>query len=396
MRRTFIILILGLALSANAQTWQFHGFLTGRETYVNAQRSWLQGGVGRFDVGADTPDDHRLVNVDSVQLGIDWTPTGWLLLHADGIARQEQSGFHGKRLGIVQAYADVYNDHWRLRAGEFWLPTSRENTDPMWTSKYTITYSALNSWIAQEVRPIGADLQWSPGFYVTLGATAFRGNDTMGTLLAARGWTFGNYLTTYDESMPLPYPETTKPIGADLDHKNGYSERLRLSLPERAMIQFAHIDNRAPIAPFPIKGQTPWQTHFNVISADAGSKSPTTVAAEWAYGSTAVGFPGGSFTMDFDTEYVLVSHAFGHERLSARVERFSTRDASRPSVDFAREDGRAWTVAWMHETSARSRTGLEYVRVTGDRPGIANSYPPAVFDPRTGGSTISLEYRYSF
>jgi len=45
----------------------------------------------------------------------------------------------------------------------------------------------------------------------------------------------------------------------------------------------------------------------------------------------------------------------------------------------------------MHETSARSRTGLEYVRVTGDRPGVAPD-----FDPRTGGSTISLEYRYSF
>ena len=399
MRRTFVTLIvtltivpvMGIAASANAQTWQFHGFLTGRETYVNAQPSWLQGGVGRFDVGADTPDDHRLVNVDSAQLGVDWTPAGWLLLHADGIARQEQSGFHAKRLGIVQAYADVYNDHWRFRAGEFWLPTSRENTDPLWTSKYTITYSALNSWIAQEVRPIGADLQWSPGFYVTLGATAFRGNDTMGTLLAARGWTFGNYLTTYNENMPLPYAQTTKPIGADLDNKNGYSERIRLSLPERAMIQIAHIDNRAPITPTTLKGQTPWQTHFNVISADAGSKGPTTIAAEWAYGSTAVGFPGGSFKMDFDTEYLLVSHAFGHERLSARVERFSTADATRPPDDAAREHGRAWTVAWMHETSARSRTGLEYVRVTGNRPGLSPD-----FDPRTSGSTISLEYRYGF
>lgn len=391
MRRTFAILILAIAASVSAQSFQFHGFLTGRETYVRAQPSWLQGGVGRFDVGADSADDHRLVNVESAQLGIDWTPASWLLLHADGVARREQQGFDGSRAGIVQAYADVFNDHWRLRAGQFWLPTSRENTDPLWTSKYTITYSALNSWIAQEVRPIGADLQWSPGFYVTVGATAFRGNDTMGTLLAARGWTFGNYLAVYNEDMPLPYPATTRPIGADLDHKNGYSERIRLSLPERAMLQVAHIDNRAPVVPYPIKGQTPWLTRFNVVSAEAGSKSPTTVAAEWASGWTAVGYPGGSFTMDFDTAYLLVSHAFGHERLSARVERFSTRDADRPPVDGAREHGRAWTVAWFHETSARSRTGLEYVRVTGDRPGLAPD-----FDPRTSGSTISLEYRYSF
>jgi hypothetical protein len=391
MRRTLAVLTLFVAASAGAQTWQFHGFLTGRETYVRAQPSWLQGGVGRFDVGADSADDHRIVNIQSAQIGIDWMPASWLLLHADGVARHEQPGFDGKRAGIVQAYVDVFNDHWRLRAGEFWLPTSRENTDPLWTSKYTITYSALNSWIAQEVRPIGADLQWSPGFYVTLGATAFRGNDTMGTLLAARGWTFGNYLAVYNENMPLPYPETTRPIGPDLDNKNGYAERIRVSLPERAMLQIAHIDNRAPVVPILLKGQEPWQTRFNVVSAEVGSKSPTTVAGEWAYGSTAVGFPGGSFTMDFDTAYVLVSHAFGHERLSGRVERFSTRNASRPAVDLAREHGRAWTVAWMHETGTRSRTGLEYVRVTGDRPGLAPD-----FDPRTSGSTISLEYRYSF
>ena len=104
----------------------------------------------------------------------------------DGLARHEQSGTVGKRAGIVQAYADLSISALRLRAGSFWLPTSRENVDPLWTSRYTITYSALNSWIGQEVRPLGADLQFSPNFYFTMGATAFRGNDTMGTLLASR------------------------------------------------------------------------------------------------------------------------------------------------------------------------------------------------------------------
>ncbi|HXH40393.1 MAG TPA: hypothetical protein VNN08_17315 [Thermoanaerobaculia bacterium] len=391
MRTTLALLLVGVATTAGAQSLQFHGYVAAREIYVNAQPSWLQEGVGRFDVGADNPDDHRLVNVESAQLGMDWTPVSWFLLHADGVARHEQSGSEGKRAGIVQAYADIYNERWRIRAGEFWLPTSRENTDPLWTSKYTITYSALNSWIAQEVRPIGADLQWSPNFYLTAGATAFRGNDTMGTLLAARGWTLGNYLATYDENMPLPDYTTTRSIGADLDNKNGYSERVRFSLPERAMLQVAHIDNRAPIIPGNLKGQTPWQTRFNVVSAEAGSTSPTTVAGEWAYGSTAVGFPGGSFKMDFDTEYLLVSHKFGTERISARVERFSTRNALHPANDDAREHGRAWTVAWMHDAGARSRTGIEYARVSGNRPGLAPD-----FDPRTGGSTVTLEYRYGF
>lgn len=391
MRKTLALLVFAVATTADAQSLQFHGYLTAREIYVNAQPSWLQGGVGRFDVGAKTADDHRIVNIDSAQLGLDWTPATWLLLHADGVARHQQSGSVSKRAGIVQAYADVYNEHWRVRAGQFWLPTSRENTDPLWTSKYTITYSALNSWMAQEVRPIGADLQWSPSFYVTLGATAFRGNDTMGTLLAARGWTFGNYLAVYDENMPLPYPATTRPIGADLDNKNGYAERIRVSLPERAMLQVAHIDNRATLSPVEVKGQEPWLTHFNIVSAEVGSTADTTVAAEWAYGSTAIGFPGGSFTMDFDTAYLLASHKFGHERISGRIERFSTNDAAHSVPDDSREHGHAWTVAWMHETGKNSRAGLEYVRVSGVRLGVA-----PFFDPRTDGSTITVEYRYSF
>ncbi len=391
MRKTLALLLLGVATTAGAQSLQFHGYIAAREIYVNAQPSWLERGVGRFDVGADTKDDHRLVNVDSAQLGLDWTPSKWLLFHADGVARREPSGSGGKSTGIVQAYADLYNEHWRIRAGQFWLPTSRENTDPLWTSKYTITYSALNSWIAQEVRPIGADLQWAPSFYVTLGATAFRGNDTMGTLLAGRGWTLGNYLVTYDEKMPRPIPATTRPFGSDLDDKNGYSERIRLSLPERAILQVVHIDNRALLSPVPLKGQKPWQTRFNIVSAEAGSTSDTTVAAEWASGSTAVAFPGGSFTLDFDTAYLLASHKLGHERLSARVERFSTRNATHQVNDKAREHGRAWTVAWMHETSSRTRTGIEYVRVSGDRPGLSPT-----FDPRTGGSTVTIEYRYAF
>jgi len=187
--------------------------------------------------------------------------SGWLLLHADGIARQEQSGFHGKRLGIVQAYAEFSTITGAFARGVLAAHVAREHRIRSGLEIHDHLL-ALNSWIAQEVRPIGADLQWSPGFYVTVGAHGFPrqrhdGNATRRPRLDLR-----KLLTTYDENMPLPYPETTKPIGADLDHKNGYSERIRLSLPERAMIQFAHIDNRAPITPNPIKGQTPWQTHF--------------------------------------------------------------------------------------------------------------------------------------
>src|SRR2546430_6193030 len=60
-------------------------------------------------------------------------------------------------------------------------------------------------------------------------------------------------------------------------------------------------------------------------------------------------------------------------RVTARIERFTTSNASHPAIDFARENGHAWTLAWFHEPNPRSRAGLEYCRASGDRPGDRKS-----------------------
>jgi hypothetical protein len=387
-----VLCTINASVFAQSSSFQMHGFLSAREIRVKSEPSWTQGGFGRFDVGADDPDDTRTVNVQIAQLGFDWKPASWFLLHADGIARREPSGTVGKRAGMVQAYADVGTEHLRLRAGSFWLPTSRENVDPLWSSRYTITYSALNTWIGEEVRPTGLDLQYSPNFYITAGATAFRGIDTMGTVLADRGWAFGNRLTVYDEKIAVPpTDDVTKPIGRDLDGRTGFSERIRIQLPERAMLQFTHIDNRAELRPGS-PPDVPWQTRLNIVGGEIGSTSRTTTAAEWASGRTTLAFPGGTFALDFGTAYLLVSRRGGHDRLTVRAERFWTRNHTRPADDPSREDGHAVTVAWLRDLSDHVRAGLEYARVKGDHPAAAF----AGFDPRSGGSTITAELRLSY
>lgn len=392
MRRGVVIVLLVIASSTHAQSASTHidGVLIAREIAVTSQPSWSEGAFGRFDVGANAPGDRDFVNVAIAHAGIDWAPKSWLVFHADGLARREPSGTKGKRAGLVQAYADLTSEHWRVRAGMFWLPTSRENVDPLWQSRYSITASALNTWIGEEVRPIGVDVQYDPNFYLSFGATAFGGNDTMGTAIASHGWTFGNRLTLYDEALPVGDAKTI-PVERDLDDRLGHAERIRIKLPERAMLQVAHLDNRAKLVP-KIDGQVPWLTRFNVVSGEIGSTSPTTLAAEWCYGWTALAFPGGSFTMNFDTAYVLLSHKRGSNRLTLRVDRFATSDRTHPDPDFAREHGRGLTVAWLHDVSKQVRLGIEYARATGDR-------RFAIFsggDPRVGGHTITLELRRRF
>lgn len=394
MRLAAALIFSACCTSAFAQpsSFQWHLFVSAREVRVQSQPSWTEGGFGRFDVGARSADSTRTLNTDVAQLGFDWTPIRWLLLHADGVARREPSGTVGKRAGLVQAYADLFTEHLRLRAGTFWIPTSRENVDPLWNSRYTITYSALNSWIGQEVRPVGADLQFSPNFYFTAGATAFRGNDTMGTVLAARGWSFGNRLSAYNETIALPPTDNvTRPIGPDIDHKFGFSERVRVQLPERALLQFTHIDNRAELR----AGEppdTPWQTRFNIVGGEIGSTSPSMLAAEWAKGRTTLAYPGGTFALDFDTAYLLISRKSGKDRYTTRVERFATRSHIRKPTDRSRENGKALTIAWLRDLSEHVRGGLEYVKVDGDHPGAAR----AGFDPHTGGSTITVEFRLAY
>jgi len=377
MRIAFAAILCGVTFQALAQTssFQVHAFVSGRAVRVTSEPSWTKGGFGKFDVGAKETDDTNTEYLATAQLGFDWKPVNWLLIHADGIGRHEPSGVVGDNAGLVQAYVDVGTDKIRLRAGEFWLPTSRENIDPLWTSPYTVTFSALNSWIAQEVRPIGADLQWSPNFYFTVGATAFRGNDTMGTVLAERGWVLGNRLSVYNEVIALPPPDSvTKPFGSDLDNDNGYSARLRFQMPERAMIQVTRVENRAQIG-VGSPPEEPWKTKFDVVSAEAGSTSPTVVAGEWMKGDTTVGFPGGTFNVPFETYYALVSRKQGAERYTARFEKFETGAGEQ------KKSNKATTLAWIHEANKAWRTALEYVKITGD-------------DPR--GSMLTLEFRFAY
>jgi hypothetical protein len=156
------------------------------------------------------------------------------------------------------------------------------------------------------------------------------------------------------------------------------------------MIQFTHIDNRAELKPA-IYDQTPWLTRFDVVSASAGANSPTTVAAEYAWGDTTVAFPIGpsigTFTMDFATTYVLISHKRGNDRWTGRIERFTTNGSHFDPADFTRERGHAVTAAWLHDSGPHVRYGLEYVHVTARHPAFG-------VDP--GGSTITAEIRYGF
>ena len=319
-------------------------------------------------------------------LGIDYAPAQWLALHASGTED-----------GVIEAHATLRRelglDDVQLRAGTFFLPTSRENKDDNWASPYTIGFSSLNAWIGEEVRPIGVDLQYrhitSRGHTVAGGVTAFRGNDTMGTLLAWRGWSHGDRLSALGETLELPALDTlsidgpfgkqrdsgTQPFGSDLDGNTGWSARVRYG-----PVQYTYLDNNGDRA---LHGdQYSWHTRFHLLGAEFGDPDRFVVASEYMRGDTYMGLGHPFVAADFSSAYLLASFKRGRQRFSARYELFSVSDTDHSAAENNDESGRAWTLAYFFDVTPRLRGGAEFAQVSGHRSAIDLTEHKFTFEAR--------------
>jgi hypothetical protein len=397
--RSFLASLL-IAFSASAQsTFDLTGYVAARGINATGARSWLEGGWGRLEASGGGDDVMGVA-----QIGADWTPSRFFDVHVSGAARRDPEELGGSSAGVVEAYAEARAifglDDVQLRAGQFFLPTSRENIDPLWASPYTINFSALNTWIGEEVRPVGVDLQWRHttglGHTITLGATAFQRNDSMGALLAWRGWSVGSRLSTYGEVLPLPplpslqtffvnqRDDGTKPFGTDLDGRTGRSARVRYTLPQRASIQYTYVDNKGDRRLY--RGEYSWYTELHLISAQAGNPDTFVVAVESMRGSTGMGTLPAFVQADFHATYLLLSGKRGKNRWSARYDLFNTEEKDFSPAESNQEHGRSWTLTWMVDLPKNVRLAGELTRFTGARPGT----------PDPDGRTFTLEARHRF
>ena len=400
--RRFSLLVFLLAAPAFAQTFETNVFLSARGVNATGPRSWLEGGFGRLGAGGDR--DEFFLNA---QAGVTWTPAKWIDLHASAVGRREPDDFGGERGGLVEAYVDAHHGDFALRAGQFFLPTSRENKGALWTSDYSLTFSALNSWMAEEVRPIGVDLQWKhameSGHTLTAAVTAFRGNDTMGTLLGWRGWALHNRLSAYNEVLPLPplqslpeyFPaqrEGTKPFGSDLDGNTGYAARFRWSLPERFSVQLTHLDNNGDRLLHDT--EYAWDTSFDLLGVEIGNPDNLILAAEYITGETYMGLETrpARVNADFNGGYVLLSEKRGRNRYTARFDRVATGEGDFTPAESNDETVRSWMFAWLFDVTPSLRAGVEFLQVTGKRPAAQESG----FDPNTDAHTYTVELRWAF
>jgi hypothetical protein len=405
------VLALLAASPARAQ-FEVHGVASARGLVVESQRSWLEGGFGRLTEGAGEPEDALPAVRGQLHLGLDWRPGAIWLVRASGVLQGEPDSSLGQRAGVVEAFVQAQPDLsartvLRVRAGVFFPPTSLENVDRLWQSPYTVTLSAWNTWVGEEVRLGGLETAWilqGARDRVEVAGAAIGLNDSSGALLAWRGFALGDRLTTMGELLPLPPLTTLDPGGAfdkqrddgtrpveELDNRVGWHARVRYAREGRFRLQAAFTDNRGDRALH--RGQYAWRTWFAQAGLEANLGPDLTLIAEGALGDTGMGLPAPSNRVDlrFRTGYALLSWSRGPFRVSGRLEAFDNEDRDGVAEPNG-EDGWALTGAVFWQATRLLRVGAEYLDVHAQRPAAAFSGA----DPDTDAQRAMLELRLAF
>lgn len=373
MRYTLIaaaIALLFLSRAALAGDFDLHGYLDCRVVAHASERSWADGGLGktRFGDGGVAPTCAQAAVVATAQLAPQW------LALAD-VQYQTTGRTDVSVLEAYVRYRPVSTTPWRgsLKLGEFFAPISLENDAIGWTSPWTLTPSAINSWVGEELRSIGAEarLEWRGSTQTFEGVAALvRSNDPAGELLAARGWALSDltsglgsrvrepdvYASANDESAPLrfdPFVEN--------DHRLGWYAGANWRMPGRGSISVVRYDNEADPSTSS-KGAVPvfsWHTRFWSVGAET-QVGDIVLLAQAIDGSTQIApAPDFSTTTDFRAAYVLAGWSHGAWRPALRLDAFATSQQPRDLVDRVREHGHALTFALNWRP-------VDWLRITGE------------------------------
>jgi len=379
VKRLVILIAVALAAPAAAQDLKLHGLAQARVVMPANEVSTIDGGVGRLRYGRGDAEDFDAELSDLFLEGA-LQATSSFKLRATLKRDPEQD----EAVDLVEGFAEwkpvsTAPVRWALKAGAFFPPISLENDDIGWTSVYTMTPSAINSWVGEELRAIGGEarLDWRFSERSTLSVffSAYGWNDPAGVLLDIRGWGMTDRVTGMADGVRLPdyfaamvgeptpfrYEEF-----AELDGRFGYYAGAEWSMRDGPRLRLLRYDNRADPAAIE-NGWRAWLTQFWSAGAEA-PVGPWTFIAQGMSGHTDVDLPMFYRRMDFSSAFLLVGRDLGDVRLAGRVE-FFRADATMDGVlQGPKEDGGAATLAATWSVNEHAVIRAEALTLDVDRP----------------------------
>ena len=280
----------------------------------------------------------------------------------------------------------------RLKAGTFLPPFSLENRAIGWTSPYTLSSSALNAWIGEELRINGAELRLvfeRADWQYNLASASYFANDTAGTVLALRGWAIHDRELGLFDRMRMPRAQLAlfKQAGIFASHLAYYEPRHEIDRrpgfyaggsvrdPQAHKFEFYYYNNAGDPEAINRSGgglEWAWRTRFWVAGFETPLPGDVLFVTQALLGDTAIGRrrgPRRGMDMDYFSGYGLLTRSFGTVQASVRGEYFEMRDRDglRGAYDNS-ESGYGVTVAASRQVAARLRLLLEAQYVEHQRP----------------------------
>jgi hypothetical protein len=247
------------------------------------------------------------------------------------------------------------------RAGLMWPSVSLEHEGADWHVKDSITPSAINTWIGEEVRPVAVEASLGTDLGRNkLRATAalMAANDTSGTLLTFRGWALHDTTTLAFHRQPLPpldeelaayqapFTHPLIDLHSGFAHRPGYYAKLAWIPPLPIRFELFRYDNRANPELVNEDLEWGWRTRFNNLGLVADVGSSTQLKAQAMQGTTLMGFRGanGRRWIDnrFRAAFAMLVHSFKEIGVAVRADTFDTRNRGSDIGD--EYDDRGWSV----------------------------------------------------
>lgn len=368
MRKAATLLAVSmLAGTAGAQDLSGGGYLDLRLVNSAAERAATDGGPGKTRYGDDGNAIHlaEAALYGTVQLSED------LLVFAD--LRYEPS--QRTAVDILESYIryrplSLSRWRWSVKAGAFFPPVSEENTAPGWTSPWTLTPSAINSWVGEELRGIGAEgkVEWrGDSDKLEAELAVFGWNDVAGVALADRGWVMTDRVTGLFDRLRLPnalatpnHPAVWRQPFEEIDNTPGWYAGLSWKHEDWGRLDLLYYDNEAD--PHAFRGEYAWHTKFVGVGASTNIGG-VTVLSQVMSGDTTIQPGDEGYSTNFQSAYLLLGYRFGDWRIAARGDVFATESQDKDPDARMSEHGTAETLAVSWQASQYLRLTVEGLRV---------------------------------
>ncbi len=362
--------LLAIGSTARATEWDIS--LDTRLVSSDADRSVMDGGLApvRFD-----RDDCTLA-LGRARLALTQPIAEQWSAHLDASVYDDKGG---ALAGLTEAYLQFRpypREGYRLRvkAGAFYPPLSLENRANGWDSPYTLSYSAIDSWVAVEVRAIGleANLDWlgtrlGHSFDLGVTAAAFGWNEQAGAVLAGTGFALSDRQTPVFGRVGrpgVPPLHGVEPF-VQIDGRMGAYAGIEARYLNRLTLRLLRYDNRAdPTASDTLANTIAWDTRFTSAALRAENGDGWTGIVQWLRGETIIAPGGFAIEWPFDSAYALLSRRLGRNTVSARYDRFNVE--VRGADGAGAQSGHAWTASYAFDATARWHLTVEWLQVRSD------------------------------